>query len=44
MNGVEDGGEANKKLGNFYGYKDTFHDNHTWVDVPKNGICAQDTV
>lgn len=42
MNGVEDEGEAAGSLGNFYGYKNTFNDNHTWVEVPKKGNILPD--
>jgi hypothetical protein len=44
MNGAGDGGATDGKLGSFYGYKNTFNDNHTWVDVPKNGDCVLGTL
>lgn len=30
-------GDVNARLGSFYAYKNTFNEEHIWVDVPKKG-------
>ena len=39
MNGVESSSAANDNLEGFYAYRNTFKNDHIWLDIPPEGIC-----